>query len=139
MSRRYASVYPLLTSRTVARPFTYEVPEGVEPGTVVAVRFGGAKRRGVVTEVGPEPPEGIEATPIDRVVDSVPPTLVDLALWVAGYYGSTPGRALALVAPRGRIRRRAPEDSRTPGSALDGEVAPERLTRAQQDALAAVF
>ena len=30
----------------------------------------------------------------------LPPALVELALWLADYYGSTPARALALVAPR---------------------------------------
>jgi hypothetical protein len=35
-----ASVYPLVSSRSVARPFTYEVPEGVGKGAVVAIRFG---------------------------------------------------------------------------------------------------
>ena len=43
-----ADVYPLVATRTLARPFTYEVPEGVGPGDVVAVRFGRARQRGVV-------------------------------------------------------------------------------------------
>ena len=86
----FASVYPLVTARSVARPFTYEVPDEVGPGAVVEVRFGNARRRGVVVEVGPAPPEGIDAAPIERVVDEVPAPLVELALWIAGYYGSTP-------------------------------------------------
>ena len=45
---RYASVYPLVTTRALARPFTYEVPDEVGRGTVVAVRLGGAQQRGVV-------------------------------------------------------------------------------------------
>ena len=48
----FASVYPLVTARSVARPFTYEVPDEVGPGAVVEVRFGNARRRGVVVEVG---------------------------------------------------------------------------------------
>src|SRR5207248_1850317 len=95
----FASVYPLVTARALAREFTYEVPDGVGPGAVVEVRFGNARRRGVVTEIGVAPPEGIAAAPVDRVVEELPPALVELALWVAAYYGSTPGRALALVAP----------------------------------------
>ena len=39
---------------------------------------------------------------VDR--DSRIPVLVDLALWIADYYGSTPGRALTLVAP---VQRKA--------------------------------
>ena len=92
----FASVYPLVTARSVARPFTYEVPDEVRPGAVVEVRFGNARRRGVVVEVGAAPPEGIKAAPIKRVVDEVPAPLVELALWIAGYYGSTPARALEL-------------------------------------------
>ena len=96
---RFASVYPLVTARALAREFTYEVPDEVEPGAVVEVRFGNARRRGVVTEVGVSPPDGVTAAPVERVVEELPRPLVELALWVADYYGSTPGRALALVAP----------------------------------------
>ena len=39
------------------------------------------------------------------VLYELPPALVDLALWVADYYGSTPARALELVAPKLRARR----------------------------------
>jgi hypothetical protein len=35
---RYASVYPLVTARALAREFTYEVPDEVAPGAVVEVR-----------------------------------------------------------------------------------------------------
>src|SRR5712691_3770152 len=94
-----ASVYPLVPARALARPFTYEVPEGVGKGAVVAVAFGRARRRGVVVEVGAGAPPGVEPVSIERVVDELPPALVDLALWLADYYGSTPARALELVAP----------------------------------------
>ena len=49
--------------------------------------------------------ERIEAAPVERVVEELPPALVELALWIAAYYGSTPGRALALVAPLKRKAR----------------------------------
>ena len=55
---RYASVYPLVTARAVARPFTYEVPEDAEKGAVVEVKFGNARRRGVVTEIDVALPDG---------------------------------------------------------------------------------
>ena len=48
---RYATVYPLVTTRALARPFTYEAPDDVERGAVVSVRLGGAKQRGVVIEL----------------------------------------------------------------------------------------
>ena len=89
-----ASVYPLVSSRAVARPFTYEVPDGVGKGAIVQVRLGRSTTRGVVVEVGVEPPAGIALSPAGKVLDAIPPALVDLALWVADYYGTTPARAL---------------------------------------------
>jgi primosomal protein N' (replication factor Y) len=131
---RYASVYPLVTARAVARPFTYEVDDDVGKGAVVAMRFGRARRRGVVVDVANEAPAGIDADPIERVVEELPPALVDLALWVADYYGSTPARALALVAPLRRARRK---ESPPPveREALPGEAAPAELSAPQQAAL----
>ncbi len=103
---RYGTVYPLVTTRALAaREFTYELPDGVEKGAVVAMPLGRARARGVVAEVGAAPPEGIEPVAVEGVVDEVPAALVDLALWLADYYGSTPGRALELVAPVKRAKR----------------------------------
>ena len=62
---RFASVYPLVTARAVARPFTY-LADDVEPGSVVAVPFGRSTRRGVVVAVGDEPPAGVDPVPIER-------------------------------------------------------------------------
>jgi primosomal protein N' (replication factor Y) len=132
---RYASVYPLVTARALARPFTYEVPDEVERGAVVSIRLGGGKKRGVVVDVGDAPPAGIVAAPIDRVEESLPPALVDLALWVGDYYGSTPGRALALVAPSKRERRKdLPQPAER--DSLPGEPEPEHLTASQERVLA---
>ena len=110
----YASVYPLVTTRALARPFTYEVDEGVGKGAVVSMPLGRSKVRGVVVGEEAATPEGVQPVPVTGVVDEVPPALVDLALWVAEYYGSTPARALSLVAPPARARRgerRAPAES----------------------------
>ena len=130
----YASVYPLVSARAVARPFTYEVPDGTEPGAVVTLRFGGARRRGIVVDVGGEPPNGVRVAPVDDVVDAIPPALVGLALWMAGYYGSTPARTLELVAPRSPKRRKE-QPSAAQVHALPGEAEPEELTDSQRGAL----
>jgi primosomal protein N' (replication factor Y) len=129
----YASVYPLVSSRAVARPFTYEVPPEVGKGAVVSLRFHGAKRRGVVVGLEERPPDGVKAVPVGDVVDELPEPLVDLALWLADYYGSTPARALELVAPvkrkpRGERPQPAERDS------LAGEAEPERLSESQERA-----
>ena len=133
----YASVYPLVSSRAVARPFTYEVPPEVGKGAVVSLRFAGAKRRGVVVGLEESPPEGVKAAPVGDVVDELPEPLVDLALWVADYYGSTPARALELVAPpkrkaRGERPQPAERDS------LGGEAEPAQLSESQARALARI-
>src|SRR5262249_49494469 len=134
---RFASVYPLVTARALAREFTYEVPDEVGPGTVVEVRFGNAKRRGVVTEVGVAPPDGVKAVPVERVVEELPRPLVELALWVADYYGSTPARAFQLVAPVQR-KPRGQRDRPAERDALPGEPAPSSLSESQEAALARI-
>src|SRR5262249_20057686 len=130
-SMPFADVYPLVATRALARPFTYEVTNGVGVGSVVAIAIHGARRRPVVVAVGGEPPAGTDPAPVHAVVDEVPPPLVELALWLADYYGTTPGRALALVAPE----RRSPRGERPrPGEreSLPGEAPPRALTAAQR-------
>ncbi len=131
---RYASVYPLVTARALAREFTYEVTDDIQPGAVVEVRFGNAKRRGVVTQVDVAPPKGIETSAVERVVEELPRPLVELALWIAEYYGSTPGRALALIAP---VQRKARGERPQPAErdALMGEAEPAELSATQRTAL----
>src|SRR3954451_24399022 len=134
MASRYATVYPLVTTRALARPFTYELADGAAKGAVVSVPLGRSRRRGVVVELVDEAPPGIEPVPIESVLDALPPPLVDLALWVADYYGSTPGRALELIAPVKRKRRKE-QGSPTERQALaDSSEAPE-LTAEQRGAL----
>jgi primosomal protein N' (replication factor Y) len=123
---------PLVATRALDRSFTYAGDELVR-GDVVAISFGRARRRGVVVELGDQAPDGIEPQPVLGVLGRVPPALVDLALWLAAYYGSTAARALALVAPATR-KRRGP--ARSPATvALPAEEAPARLTPAQELAI----
>jgi primosomal protein N' (replication factor Y) (superfamily II helicase) len=128
-------VYPLVTARALARPFTYTAPDGTSQGDVVRVRLGARHVRGVVVSTDVPAPAGVELAAVDAVVERVPAPLVELALWLADYYGSTPARALALVAPHARARR---GESREPSAreALGGEPEPAALTPAQKDAVA---
>lgn len=134
---RLASVYPLVTARALARPFTYEVGPDVGKGAVVSIPFGRGRQRGVVVEVGVDAPEGVVAVPVGEVLDELPPALVDLALWVGDYYGSTPARALALVAPPKRKRRKeqAPPAER---QGFGGEAEPAQLSEPQLAAVARI-
>jgi len=130
---RFASVYPLVTARALARPFTY-LADGLEKGSVVSVPFGKARRRGVVVGLEDEAPPEVEPVAVERVLGSVSPALVDLALWLADYYGSTPARALALVAPDAPARRKGAKRREGP-KALPAEAVPETLTEEQEAAL----
>ncbi|MGH3128016.1 MAG: replication restart helicase PriA [Gaiellaceae bacterium] len=133
----YAEVYPLVTARALARAFTYRVPDDVARGDVLSVGLGGRRVRGVVVDVGVDPPAGIEVADAGAVVDRVPAPLVELALWLADYYGSTPARALALVAPHSAARRGAPREPWA-RDALGGEPEPAELTQAQRSAVARI-
>ncbi len=130
---RFASVVPLVSARSLAHPFTY-LADGLEKGAVVSVRFGKASRRGVVVGLEDEAPPEVDPVAVESVLGAVPPPLVDLALWVAEYYGSTPARALGLVAPaaparRKGARRRSREDE------LEAEEAPAAPSEPQVAAL----
>jgi primosomal protein N' (replication factor Y) (superfamily II helicase) len=103
-----ARVQPLTTTRKLSGPFDYLLPEQpVEVGSVVRVPFGRQRLDGVVVDLA----EGSEV-PVEKLVrpsavrdDAVPAELVELALWMAAEYCSTPARALSLVLPpRGRER-----------------------------------
>ena len=128
----FASVVPLLATRAVDRTFTY-TGDDLARGDVVAITFGRARRRGVVVSVDDEAPTDITPVAVDGVIGRVPVVLVDLALWLADYYGSTPARALALVAPAPRRRR---GDARPLAeNRLPPERAPAELTASQEKAL----
>ena len=103
-----ARVEPLTTTRRLAGPFDYALPDApVEVGSIVRVPFGRQRLDGVVvglaasTEVAPEK----LVTPTAVRADTLPAELVELALWMADEYCSTPARALSLVLPpKGRPR-----------------------------------
>jgi primosomal protein N' (replication factor Y) len=129
-----ARVQPLTTTRRLAGPFDYALPDApVEVGSVVRVPFGRQALDGVVVGLADttEVPAEKLVTPTAVRADSVPPELVELALWMADEYCSTPARALSLVLPpKGKPRTELwAERTERP---LDGE----RLTDNQRALLA---
>jgi primosomal protein N' (replication factor Y) (superfamily II helicase) len=123
-------VEPLTTARVLRGPFDYLRPEGVGVGSVLVVPFGARDVVGVVTGLA----EGSAHDPVQprRVLDArLDPELVDLAMWIAAEYCSTPARALSLLLP--------PKGTR-PKTALWAEAAGEsgdkRLTDRQRALLA---
>jgi primosomal protein N' (replication factor Y) (superfamily II helicase) len=131
---RLASVYPIVSARSLARPFTYEIEDEVGKGAVLAIPFGNARRRGVVVDADAEAPPDVEPVAAERVLETLPPALVDLALWLADYYGSTPARALALIAPH-QPKRRGERREVTATAGLAAEPAPAQLSETQERAL----
>ena len=117
-----AQVQPLTTTRRLSGPFDYALPERpVRIGSIVRVPFGRQALDGVVVGLA----ESTDVAP-DRLVvptgvreDDVPPELVELALWMAGEYCSTPARALALVLPpRGKPRTEVGATSFSAGTSV---------------------
>jgi primosomal protein N' (replication factor Y) len=129
-----AQVEPLTTTRRLKGPFDYLLPaEPVAVGSVVKVPFGRQRLDGVVVGLAPDselPAERLVAPSAVRE-DSVPPDLVELALWMAREYASTPARALSLVLPPpGRPR------TRLWAARTDAPLDRERLTGRQRALLA---
>ena len=101
-------VEPITTARALRGPFDYRRPDGVGVGSVLVVPFGHRDVVGVVVgvaETSQLPDERLAAP--RRVLDhDLPAALVELALWMADEYCSTPARALALVSPPAGARAR---------------------------------
>jgi primosomal protein N' (replication factor Y) (superfamily II helicase) len=125
-----ARVEPLTTTRRLSGPFDYLPPDDpVGVGSVVRIPFGRQKLEGVVVDLAAstDVPEDklVRATGVRS--ESVPEDLVELALWMAAEYCSTPARALSLVLPPPGRERTLLWAERTAMS-LDGE----RLTENQR-------
>ncbi|MBJ7458736.1 MAG: primosomal protein N' [Thermoleophilaceae bacterium] len=148
-----AKVEPLTTARALRGPFDYKIPESmlgsVEIGSILMVPFARRRILGVVTDMAATsevPPEKL-AEPFKALGAGVPPKLVELGLWVADAYCSTPARGLALVTPPGTGTGQAKNTmaaktvlvaqiNAAGAAALTDETA--KLTDAQRSALAAL-
>ena len=111
MSAAIAKVEPLTTARALRGPFDYLLPERlgeVGVGSVLLVPFGRQRILGVVVGLAAESdlaPERL-AEPIAALEAGATPELVELGLWVAREYCSTPARGLELVLPPGTTAAR---------------------------------
>src|SRR5256885_5885176 len=99
-----ARVEPLTPARALRGPFDYRLPErlaDVGVGSVLLVPFGSRRVIGVVVEVADSselaPQRLVE--PIEALAAGATPELVQLGLWVAREYCSTPAPGLELVLP----------------------------------------
>ena len=113
-----AKVEPLTTARALRGPYDYLLPERlgeVDVGTLLEVPFGRQRLLGVVVELAERsavPPARL-AEPIAALGAGVAPELVELGLWVAREYCSTPARGLDLVLPPGTGSARGQTRPRT--------------------------
>jgi len=101
-----ARVEPLTSARALRGPFDYRVGEGfgdVGVGSLLLVPFARRQMLGVVVELAErsEVSDDRLLEPVDIVEGGLPDELVELGLWVAEQYCSTPARGLALVTAPG--------------------------------------
>src|SRR5437660_7678399 len=104
-----ARVEPLTRTRAVRGPFDYRLAadhNDVDVGSVLRLPFGGRVMTGVVVTLAHESDVEEErlAEPEAVLPDGLPADLVELALWLADEYCSTPSRALSLMLPPGLPR-----------------------------------
>jgi primosomal protein N' (replication factor Y) (superfamily II helicase) len=103
MSALYCNVALPVPLRTT---FTYAVPEWLRgqvlPGSRVLVPFRKKSLVGVVVESVDAAPEGTKIREICRVLDLLPaltPKLIELGLWIAGYYLAPIGEVFRAMLP----------------------------------------
>lgn len=133
---------PLITTRALREPFDYARPHGdtaIGIGSVLEVPFARRRVRAVVVATAAVSEHEL-AEPLRVLPQRLPPDLVELALWIAAEYASTPARALELVTPPPGARPKTVlAAARTAaGDAALQEGAVVRLTDGQRAALAAL-
>jgi primosomal protein N' (replication factor Y) len=139
-----AKVEPLTTARALRGPFDYLIPGGmgeIGKGSMLVVPFGRQRLLGVVTGLADhsDVPSEKLAQPLEALEHTVPPELIDLGLWTAEEYCSTPARGLGLVLPPGTGRTRTKRRlvaALVPGA--DAEAAKPPLGARQRALLAAL-
>ena len=100
-----ARVLPLTNTRALRGVFDYQIAPGqvLQTGSIVRIRFANRTLLGVVAELAGQ--TEVAADKLAQVSEvlpaSLPADLVDLALWMATEYCSTPARALSLELPPG--------------------------------------
>jgi primosomal protein N' (replication factor Y) len=117
------------------QPFTYEIPDSlagrVFVGCRVEVPFGKRDMSGVVVDLTHEP-DVPRIRPIRQVQEAfLPGVLLDLARWIASYYGCSRGEAMQSVLPPSL--RRSKVKSKPTGVVC---VVDERLRRGADEAFA---
>ena len=109
MASRIAKVEPLTTARALRGPFDYSLREDqreADVGALLRIPFAGRSSLGVVVGLADSSriePERL-AQPDEVLPGGLPADLVELALWMAEEYCSTPARALGLMLAPGAVQ-----------------------------------
>ncbi|MGA7436438.1 MAG: primosomal protein N' [Solirubrobacterales bacterium] len=138
-----ARVEPLTTARALRGPFDYSIPERlgeIGVGDVLQVPFGPRRLTGVVVELATETEIAADrlAEPVKVLGSGTTPELVDLGLWIAREYCSTPARALGLMLPPGtgtggeRTRAKVEKINRLTGAGREALTGEQRLGSRQK-------
>ena len=148
MPPRILKVEPLTTARGLRGPFDYKLPDDfadVGIGSVLRVPFGNRRKPlvGVVVEIAERSDLALErlAEPLEALADGASQELVELGLWVAHEYCSTPSRGLELVLPpgtgsaRGHMRARRETVVRVAPDAAEAAADGARLGASQRAAI----
>lgn len=102
----FADVIIDITLQKLDHTFQYSIPHELEekiiPGVRVLVPFGKSKREGIVLSLSEEPKIEINMIkPILGASGNAPGSdLIQLALWMADYFGATRNQAIRTVIPR---------------------------------------
>src|SRR6267143_3448359 len=124
--------------------FTYAIPEtqrdSVQPGSRVLVPFRKESLVGVVVDCVPHAPDGTKIREISKVLDflpALPPKLIELGQWIAGYYLAPVGEVFrAMLPPVTELRTERQIVLTDSGrAAADKEIAASRALNPQRHAL----
>jgi primosomal protein N' (replication factor Y) len=141
-----ARVVPLTTTRALKGLFDYRLngaAADAQVGSVLAVSFANRKIHAVVAELAETsdvPAEKLSSA-TELLPQQLPADLVELAIWMAAEYCSTPARALQVLLPAGALRGLREKQALTASiteagtAALEGD---QKLTPGQRDALIAL-
>lgn len=122
----------------LSRTFVYELPEPVDVGCRVRVRFRATEVEGFVVGHPKNPPDGIEVQTVREILDRSPllqPDVLDLCRWIADYYLAPLGEVLKAALPPGITRKHIERFDPGPPSAHEKAATPFKLTTEQLTAL----
>jgi primosomal protein N' (replication factor Y) len=143
-----ARVIPLTQTRAIRGLFDYLLPASIEAedvgvGSLLRVPFAGRTIPAVIAETAASselPPEKL-ATAAELLPARLPADLVELAVWMAAEYCSTPARALQILLPAGAAQGLREKQALSASITDQGLAALKdgtRLTPGQREALQAL-